>query len=155
MDVEVVEAEPPKAVYGRCLDLQLAKHYALPICPLGGNMDLNPVDGIVGALSGDIGALEVIACGDPKAKLGIRKYIYERTHRKASMTKAFTDIAVGVLAEAKSKSITFRRVQRWLAYFATLPTERPKASKWSRKLKAKPPFFSSATLCLARSSLLG
>jgi len=32
-------------------------------------------------------------------------------------------------AEDGSKSITFRSVQRWFAYFVTLPTERSKASK--------------------------
>jgi hypothetical protein len=100
MDVEVVEAEPPKAVYERCLDLELARHYALPTCAFGESVDLNPVDGIVGALSSGVGAFEVAARGDPKAKLGIYQYIHERTHRKAGVTKAFTDVAVGILAEA-------------------------------------------------------
>jgi hypothetical protein len=100
MDVEVVEAQPPRTVYERCLDLELAKHYSVPICPMDLNMDLNPVDGIIEALSRGVAAFEVVARGDPGAKYGIRKYLYERTRRRPGLTKALTDIAVDFLGEA-------------------------------------------------------
>ena len=100
LDVEAVEAKPPQTMYERCLELELAKHYALPVCPLEGKVDLNPVDGIVEALSGGAGALEVLAHGDPGARLGIYKYIHSKTHGKASFSKTVSETLFGVLAEA-------------------------------------------------------
>jgi hypothetical protein len=100
LDVEAVEAEPPRTIYERCLELELSKHYALPLCLLEGKVDLNPVDVIVEALSGGTGAFEVFARGDPGARLGIHKYIYSKIGGKASFSKTVSDIFFGALAEA-------------------------------------------------------
>jgi len=100
LDVEAVEAEPPRVAYERCLELELAKHYAFPVCSLKGKVDLNPVDGIVEALTGGAGAFEVFARGDPEARLGIYKYIRDKIRGKASFSKALSDTLFGVLAEA-------------------------------------------------------
>lgn len=100
LDVEAVEAEPPRTVYERCLELELSKHYALPLCLLEGKVDLNPVDMIVEALSGGAGAFEVFARGDPGARLGIYKYIHGKIRGKASFSKTVSDTLFGMLSEA-------------------------------------------------------
>jgi len=100
LDVEIVKAQPPKRQYRRCVDLELARDYAVPVCHLTEKPSINLIDRIVAALGGSGAALEIVARGDSKAAAGIQKWIYDKTHHGPSMSKAFSDIGVGVVAEA-------------------------------------------------------
>jgi len=99
LNVEVVAAEPPERKYQCHADLELAKNYALPICNFQEKTEINLIDRIVATIAGSDTAIEITAQGDPRAAVGIQNYIYEKIHRKSSMSKAFSDQAVGVLSE--------------------------------------------------------
>jgi hypothetical protein len=99
LNVEVVAAEPPERQYQRYADLELAKNYALPICDFQEKTDVNLIDRIVATIAGSDTAIEVTAQGDQRAAGGIQNYLYEKIHRKSSMSKVFSDQAVGVLSE--------------------------------------------------------
>ena len=99
LNVEVVAAEPPERQYQRRADLELAKNYALPICNFQEKTEINLIDRIVATIAGSDTAIEITAQGDPRAAVGIQNYIYEKIHRKSSISKTFSDQAVGVLSE--------------------------------------------------------
>jgi len=129
LDVEIVDAEPPKKKYQRCVDLELARHYAIPVCHFKEKPVMNLIDRIVAALGGSGAALEIVACGDPKAAVGIQKWIYDRTQRGPSMSKALSDIGVGVVAEA-----TVQRYPKDISREAWWKTGRQyKSDSWARK----------------------
>jgi len=79
LDVEVVSTNSPvEVVYGVCLDLELAKNYALPVvvdCPHG--ILVNFVDELVASFAGVSACVEVTAIADPNAVLGVQKFSYK------------------------------------------------------------------------------
>lgn len=99
LNIEVIAAEPPERQYQRHADLELAKDYALPICDFREKTEVNLIDRIVATIAGSDTAIEITAQGDSTAALGIQNYIYEKNHSKSSISKTFSDQAVGVLSE--------------------------------------------------------
>jgi len=98
LNVEVHEKKPPKLGFERCVDLELARHFAHPVIrPESPSM--LPLDGICSALA-DGGAFEVIACGDVGAKTSVHQFVYDRMHGKPSFTKAVADSVFEVYQEA-------------------------------------------------------
>ncbi|MEM2778318.1 MAG: carboxypeptidase-like regulatory domain-containing protein [Candidatus Jordarchaeales archaeon] len=102
MDVEVVVgSQPPEKVYGRCVELGLKRHYAVPTCLPGKKPDVNPVDVVVGALAGGESAVEVLALEDRKARLEAINYIAKLTGKSASfvdtLLKTATDIPTAMI----------------------------------------------------------
>ena len=138
MDVEVVEAEPPETVYEVSADLGLAKHYALPVCNLEGGGGENPVDGLVGALSGG-GALEVLAVGDPKASTGIYKYINERLYGRSSFTGTLFDLVSGIFGQAfgggKGEKTVSRRDDPWVKRIVGLAERKRMSQLFTCKIR--------------------
>jgi hypothetical protein len=117
MNAEIVEVEPPNMNYTRCLDLELAGPAAYPICELNEKQPFNIIDRIVSSLAGTGCAVEVVARGDPKGAVNIESEIYELEHGKASWSKAFTDMGVGMLAEATvRRDIHDVRREKWWEY---------------------------------------
>lgn len=96
IDVEVLEAKPPTETYEECVDFEMKKHYALPVCDLGEKHQENPVDKIVTALS-EAGAFEVTAMADMKANSSIRNYALRVTGQKKSLGGNVADVALGIL----------------------------------------------------------
>ena len=99
LNVEVIAAQPPERQYQRHADLELAKDYALPICDFQEKTEVNLIDRIVATISGSDTAIEITAQRDLRAAVSIQNYIYEKTRSKSSISKAFSDQAVGVLGE--------------------------------------------------------
>lgn len=98
MDVEVLEAKPPRQTYSECVEFQMECHYGLPICEVGEKCMENPVDAIVACLSMiENAAFEVTAVADPKAAAGIRDYKARLTGEKKTPDQIAVDIIVGIL----------------------------------------------------------
>jgi hypothetical protein len=96
VEAEVIEgASPPTEQYARRVELELKNHFALPICNLKGKEQVNPIDGIVTALSGKAAAIEVLAVEHPRAKREILGYIARKTKRSASFAEALLDAGMG------------------------------------------------------------
>lgn len=95
MDVEVVVgSQPPEKVYGRCVELGLKRHYAVPTCLPGKKSDVNPVDVVVGALASGESAVEVLALADGKARLETLRYISKLTGKSVSFLDSVLNAAV-------------------------------------------------------------
>jgi len=87
LDVEVVGgANPPKHQYRFCVDLELAKNYALPVVLSGQRQELvvNLVDRLTASMAGLGVCVEVVAKADPNAALGIQKFVYDKLSHKSS-----------------------------------------------------------------------
>ena len=98
LDVEVVGENSPLnqqqhhhqgGGFGFCLDLELAKNYALPIMVGGGSqhqgvLGVNLVDRLVASMSGLDVCVEIVAQADPNAVLGVQKFVYEKLSGKSS-----------------------------------------------------------------------
>ena len=126
LNVEVHEKKPPELSFERCVDLELARHFAHPVIrPESPSM--LPLDGICSALA-DGGAFEVIACGDVGAKTSIHQFVYDRMHGKPSFTKAVADSVFEVYQEAAIQR-DIRDVSReaWWSY------RRYRDDKWVQK----------------------
>lgn len=96
LDAEViVGSAPPERVYESRAELGLKRHYAIPICQREG-VDANPVDAIVGALSGGESALEVLVVEDRGARLGILKHIARLTGRSVSFADTLLNAAIDI-----------------------------------------------------------
>jgi hypothetical protein len=99
LDVEVIEAEPPKMVYTCYAEFELQKHYALPLWFPGQTPNRNPMDSIFEILASDWGVLELIAKGDHSAKRGIYSYVWRQIYPRCSFTKTITDLCIGMISE--------------------------------------------------------
>lgn len=99
LNIEVIAAQPPAPSYQRHADLELAKNYALPICDLQEKTEANLIDRIVATIAGSDTAIEITVQGDPTAAVGIQNYIYEKARSKSSISKTFSDQAIGMLGE--------------------------------------------------------
>jgi hypothetical protein len=100
LDVEVVSVDFP--VVGQflvCLDLELAKNYALPIVNPQQESLVNFVDGLVASFTGE-GCLEIAAVADPNAAGGVQKFVYEKTSHNPRLGNALLDYGVDFLGEA-------------------------------------------------------
>lgn len=98
LDVELVEgSQPPANVYECCAEFELRNTYALPICLPKEEPNVNPVDAVVGALSGGDAALEVLAVEDRKARGGILRYVEKKMGRSASFADALFNAAAGII----------------------------------------------------------
>jgi hypothetical protein len=89
LDVEVVGgANPPKHQYRFCVDLELAKNYALPVVLSGQRQELvvNLVDRLTASMAGLGVCVEVVAKADPNAALGIQKFVYDKLSHKSSLS---------------------------------------------------------------------
>jgi len=126
LEVEVHDEEPPMICFERCVDLELARHYAHPVIrPESPSMP--PLDGICSALA-DGGAFEVIACGDVGAKTSVHQFVYDRMHGKPSFTKAVADTAFDVYQEAAiQRDIKDVSREAWWSYM------RYRDNKWVQK----------------------
>ena len=101
LDVEVVSVDfPVLEPFGVCLDLELAKHYALPIVNSQQEPLVNLVDELVASFAGTETCLEITAVADPNASLGVRKFVYEKTSSNAGLNKNLIDQGTGFLGEA-------------------------------------------------------
>ncbi|MDR2203192.1 MAG: hypothetical protein LBE76_02615, partial [Nitrososphaerota archaeon] len=86
LDVEVVSVDfPVLGMFGVCLDLDLAKHYALPIVNPQQELLVNFVDELVASFTGE-GCLEITAVADPNAVLGVQKFVYEKTSHNSGLS---------------------------------------------------------------------
>ncbi|MCL2359139.1 MAG: hypothetical protein FWC74_05215 [Candidatus Bathyarchaeota archaeon] len=87
LDVEVIgDVDPLKPQYPFCVDLELAKNYALPIvfsCQRPEVM-VNLVDQLVASTAGLGVCVEVVAQADPNATLGIQKFVYNKLYHKTA-----------------------------------------------------------------------
>jgi hypothetical protein len=101
LDVEVVSVDFP--VLGQfmvCLDLELAKHYALPIVNPQQESPVNLVDELVASFAGAEGCLEITAIADPNAAGGVQKFVYEKTSHNHRLGNALLDYGMDFLGEA-------------------------------------------------------
>ena len=80
LDVEVVSVDFHLVVerFGCCLDLELAKNYALSIVNFQQEQLVNLVDELVVSFAGVQVCLEVVAVADPNAVLGVQKFICKK-----------------------------------------------------------------------------
>ena len=126
LNVEVHEEAPPRLSFERCVDLELARHFAHPaVRPESSS--IFPLDGICSALA-DGGAFEVVACGDVGAKTSVHQFVYDRMHGKPSFTKAVADAAFDVYQEAAvQRDIKDVSREAWWSY------RRYKDDKWVQK----------------------
>jgi len=106
LDVEAVEAEPPRKSYKRCVDLELAKDFARPIALIPQSPQVNMVDKIVSVIAGTGIAVDVVACGEPKASGWIERYIYELTNPQASFKGALLSHLNDMLSAFRGRSST-------------------------------------------------
>ena len=126
LDVEVHENEPPKMHFERCIDLELARHFAHPVLRTEAP-SMFPLDGICGALA-DGGAFEVVACGDVGAKTSVHQFVYDRMHGKPTFAKAIADTAFEVYQEAAvQRDIKDVSREAWWSY------RRYKDDKWVQR----------------------
>jgi len=96
LEVEVVRADPPRKVYPLYCDIELKRHYALPICNLDEKPHSNPIDILVGALAGTGCAVEVTACADNGAVKGILRFIGKRSDVTGSFSRSLLDTVIGI-----------------------------------------------------------
>lgn len=147
LDVEVIGETSPLnqqhhqwgGEFGFCLDLELAKNYALPIMVGGGSqshqvLGVNLVDRLVASMSGLDLCVEVVAQADPNAVLGVQKFVYEKLQGKSSSSLgggvggaflgAFVDlVGAGVGKNSKNE-----------AYAAKGRSGQNRVDAWSREL---------------------
>ncbi|MDR0374011.1 MAG: hypothetical protein LBI79_10800 [Nitrososphaerota archaeon] len=101
LDVEVVSVDfPVLGPFGVCLDLELAKHYALPIVNPQQELPVNLVDELVASFAGAEGCLEITAGADPNAAGGVQKFVYEKTSHNPRLGNALFDYGMDFLGEA-------------------------------------------------------
>jgi len=126
LDVEVHENEPSKMHFERCVELELARHFAHPVLrPESPSMP--PLDGICSALA-DGGAFEVVACGDVGAKTAVHQFVYDRMHGKPSFAKAVINTVFDVYEEAAiERDIKDVSREAWWSY------RRYRDDKWVQK----------------------
>jgi hypothetical protein len=122
LDVEVVSVDfPVFGPFGVCLDLELAKHYALPIVNPQQESLVNLVDELVASFAGAEGCLEITAVADPNAAGGVQKFVYEKTSHNHRLGNALFDYGVDFLGEAvrihpkdtSTKKCTQVKVDSW------------------------------------------
>ena len=100
LDVEVVSVDfPVLESFLVCLDLELAKHYALPIVNPQQELQVNLVDELVASFAGAEGCLEITAIADPNATIGVQKFVYEKTSHNSGLSKTLLDQVMGFLGE--------------------------------------------------------
>jgi hypothetical protein len=121
LDVEVVSVDfPVLEPFLVCLDLELAKNYALSIVNSQQESPVNLVDELVASFT-DEGCLEITAIADPNAAIGVQKFVYEKTSTNAGLSKTLLDQGMGFLGEAvginpkdtKTKKSTQVKVDSW------------------------------------------
>ena len=101
LDVEVVSVDfPVLEPFGVCLDLELAKNYALPVVNPQQESPVNLVDELVASFAGTEACLEITAVADPNAVLGVQKFVYEKTSPNAGLNRTLIDQGTGFLGEA-------------------------------------------------------
>ena len=101
LDVEVVSIDfPVVEQFGVCVDLELAKNYALPIVNFQQEQLVNLVDELVASFAGVQVCLEVIAVADPNAALGVQKFVYKKTSHDPWLGKALLDQGTDFLGQA-------------------------------------------------------
>jgi len=101
LDVEVVSIDfPVVEQFGVCVDLELAKNYALPIVSFQQEQLVNLVDELVASFAGVQVCLEVIAVADPNAALGVQKFVYKKTSHDPWLGKALLDQGTDFLGQA-------------------------------------------------------
>ncbi|MDR2719773.1 MAG: hypothetical protein LBC03_03085 [Nitrososphaerota archaeon] len=101
LDVEVVSVD--FSVTERflvCLDLELAKNYALPVVNFQQDQLVNLVDELVASFAGAQVCLEVVAVADPNAVLGVQKFVYKKTSHDPWLGKALLDQGTDFLGQA-------------------------------------------------------
>jgi len=98
-NVEVIASKPPLTSYLCCVDLQLAKNYALPIYDFSDKVKDNLVDRLVASVAGLNVAVEVTARGDRGAAVGIQNFVYKKIYPKSNLGRIVLDQIVGVLDE--------------------------------------------------------
>jgi len=127
LDVEVIGGvELPRHQYGFCLDLELAKDYALPLVFNGQRQELavNLIDRLVASVAGLGVCVEVVVQADPNAAGDIQNFVHKKTtHKSASGTSSlFLDpvvdlLGAGIGKDSKSESAKGRsgvvRVDYW------------------------------------------
>ncbi|MCL2359025.1 hypothetical protein [Candidatus Bathycorpusculum sp.] len=123
LDVEVVVAEPPEVSYRVCMDLELAKNYALAIVNYQEKRPINLIDRLTASIAGSEARLEITAQADPNATLNIQKYLYEKINHPPSWGRELInqgiDMVVGVVAgKTQNKSAKERmepqKVDPWV-----------------------------------------
>jgi len=101
LDVEVVAVDfPATERFGVCLDLELAKNYALPIVNFQQEQLVNLVDGLVASFAGLEGCLEIVAVADPNAVLGVQKFVYKKTVSGSGLSTSIIDQGTDFLGQA-------------------------------------------------------
>jgi len=101
LDVEVVSVDfPAMERFGVCLDLELAKNYALPIVNFQQEQRVNLMDELVASFAGVQVCLEVIAVADPNAAVGVQKFVYKKTSHDPWLGKALLDQGTDFLGQA-------------------------------------------------------
>jgi hypothetical protein len=122
LDVEVASVDfPATETFGVCLDLELAKNYALPIVNFQQEQLVNLVDELVASFAGAQACLEVTAVADPNATGGVQKFIYKKTSNDPWLGKALLDQGTEFLGQTiginqkdtKPKRPTQVKVDSW------------------------------------------
>jgi hypothetical protein len=122
LDVEVVSVDfPVLGQFRVCLDLELAKHYALPIVNPQQELPVNLVDELVASLAGTETCLEITAVADPNAAGGVQKFVYKKTSNNPQLGNALFDYGMDFLGEAvginpkdtKTKKSTQVKIDSW------------------------------------------
>jgi hypothetical protein len=122
LDVEVVSVDfPVLERFGVCVDLELAKNYALPIVNFQQEQLVNLVDELVASFAGAQACLEVIAVADPNAALGVQKFVYKKTSNDPWIGKALLDQGTDFLGQAigisqkdiPTKKVSSIKVDSW------------------------------------------
>ena len=100
--MEVVSVDFPLVVeqFGVCLDLELAKNYALPIVNFQQEQLVNLVDELVASFAGAQVCLEVVGVADPNAAMGVQKFIYKKTSHDPWIGKTLLDQGTDFLGQA-------------------------------------------------------
>jgi hypothetical protein len=107
LDVEVVGgAEPLTQQYRFCADLELAKHYALPVVFNCSQQEtgVNLVDRLVASAAGLDMCVEVTARADPNAAAGIQKFVYDKLSHKSGAGTLFLDPLVDLMGAGIGKN---------------------------------------------------
>ena len=101
LDVEVVAVDfPVLERFGVCVDLELAKNYALPIVNFQQEQLVNLVDELVTSFAGAQVCLEVTTIADPNAALGVQKFIYKKTSPASMLSSSLIDQGTDFLGQA-------------------------------------------------------
>ena len=145
LDVEVIGETNPlnqqqqyQGGYGFCLDLELAKNYALPIVVGVSSQHqafaVNLVDRLVASMSGLDLCVEVIAQADPNAGEGVQKFVYEKLSSKSASSLgggvggAFLDSFVDLIGTGAGKN------PKNESYTSKGQSGQNKGDAWSREL---------------------